>query len=184
MSRQATIEILSRITQAAQQHGQMSNGEDMRGRSQRTEDVEDVLNEVFESAMSNARKTVESNEEQKRLEMIKQLSERKKKGSNSVEDAKLKIKTARKEKMRTVSFYLCDSCDSPILQPEDGYIIQGNVYVADAASRGGLIGNAFPTPDEEGKIVAAEIKEIVFCRKCLLSILNMSKPDHQFRGSL
>jgi hypothetical protein len=81
---------------------------------------------------------------------------------------KEKIRMARKARMRTVQMLLCDSCDNVILQPEDGYIVHGNIYVADPESRGGLIGNNFP--EEEGATVD-QVTQQVFCKKCFTKAL-------------
>lgn len=90
------------------------------------------------------------------------------------EEIKAHIKKARaKERMRTVSHYLCDRCDKPIMNPESGFVVQGNVYVADPSCRGGLIGNAFPDPDENGMISAEGVQETVFCKLCLIEILGL-----------
>jgi hypothetical protein len=90
-----------------------------------------------------------------------------------------KVQLAKKEKLRTVQQYLCDGCDAIIpISAEDevnGYIIHGNIYVADPSQRAGIIGDNFPEPDEQGKIVASEIREEVFCRECLLDILQISQ---------
>lgn len=92
------------------------------------------------------------------------------------EEIKSHIRKARaKERMRTVSHYLCDRCDKPIMDPESGFVVQGNVYVADPSCRGGLIGNAFPDPDENGMIPADGIQETVFCNDCLSAVLRLNK---------
>ena len=89
---------------------------------------------------------------------------------------KAHVRKARaKERMRTVSHFLCDACDEVILNPEDGFIVQGNVYVADPSFRGGLIGNAFPDPDDKGMIPAEEVRQTVFCKECLVKALGLEK---------
>lgn len=80
---------------------------------------------------------------------------------------KEKIRMARKSRMRTVQMLLCDYCDEVILKPEDGFIIHGNIYVADPVQRGGLIGNNFP---EEGTI--EQVHQTVLCRKCFMKSLD------------
>jgi len=83
---------------------------------------------------------------------------------------KEKIRMARKARMRTVQMLLCDSCDDVILNPEDGYIVHGNIYVADPDTMGGLIGNNFP---EEGGTIDQVTKQ-VFCKKCFMRALETS----------
>lgn len=84
---------------------------------------------------------------------------------------KEKIRMARKARMRTVQMLLCDSCDEVILQPEDGYIVHGNIYVADPDCLGGLIGDNFPS--EEGATVD-QVTQQVFCKKCFMKALETS----------
>lgn len=84
---------------------------------------------------------------------------------------KEKIRMARKARMRTVQMLLCDSCDKVILRPEDGYIVHGNIYVADPSCRGGLIGNNFP--EEEGATVDC-VTQQVFCNGCFKKALEIA----------
>lgn len=90
-----------------------------------------------------------------------------------VSDVRAALKEAKKPKMRTVQHYLCDGCDGPIMNPRQGYIIHGNIYVADASCRGGLIGNNFPDVKPGDKIEVGDVKENVFCQRCLRKILNL-----------
>jgi hypothetical protein len=129
------------------------------------------LNEALSDALLQTRRRVISVAESDSKKILK------KKSGFIMDEIKGHIKKARvKEKMRTVSYYLCDRCDKPILNSEDGFIVQGNIYVADAACRGGLIGNAFPNPAEDGSnlIDVKDINEIAFCKTCFLSALGMS----------
>ena len=90
------------------------------------------------------------------------------------QEVKDKIKEARKPKMRTVEQYLCDHCDKVIDKPENGFIIHGNIYVADPSCMGGLIGNNFP-PCEEGETVSIEkIKQTVMCKPCFLKAIGVT----------
>lgn len=86
------------------------------------------------------------------------------------EDVKRQIKRARKPTMRTVAHYLCDGCDTEIIKPEDGFIIHGNIYVADPKCCGGLVGNNFPNKES---FVADEVKQSVLCRMCFCKALGL-----------
>lgn len=70
--------------------------------------------------------------------------------------------------------FLCNNCEEPIRTPQDGVLVRGNIYVADAHDRGGLVGNAFPDP-ADGKIRASEIKEFAFCQQCFEALLPWNK---------
>ena len=127
--------------------------------------------EAFSDALSQTRRRITSVAESNSQKILK------KKSGSVMDDVKVHIKKAReKERMRTVSYFLCDRCDKPILNPEGGFIVQGNVYVADASCRGGLIGSAFPEPAEDGSnlIDIKDIQEVVFCKECLLSALGIN----------
>lgn len=76
-------------------------------------------------------------------------------------------------RMRTIQHYLCDYCDMPIMCPDDGFVIHGNIYVADPSCRGGLVGNNFPDVKPGEKIEVTDVKENVFCRTCLKQILEL-----------
>lgn len=75
----------------------------------------------------------------------------------------------------TVTLYKCDKCKGLIRNPKDGVIVHGNIYVADTGeSRGGLIGNNFPTePPKHGHYPECEnvVKESVYCQPCFLKIV-------------
>jgi hypothetical protein len=62
-----------------------------------------------------------------------------------------------------VQFYACGQCRRTINPPEDGLCVHGNIYVADPASRGGLIGNNIDV-DPDGRITG--VRETVLCRTC------------------
>jgi hypothetical protein len=74
------------------------------------------------------------------------------------------------------TIYLCDQCNIPILNPEDGFVIQGNIYVANPEYRGGLIGNNFPKPIN-GRIQIDQINEAVYCKKCFFEMLDTKQDD-------
>jgi len=82
---------------------------------------------------------------------------------------KEKLQQSRKPRLRTIEQYLCDNCDLVIGDPTEGFIVHGNIYVADPTSLGGLIGNNFP--EEGGK--ADDVKKTVFCRKCFCMALGL-----------
>lgn len=63
----------------------------------------------------------------------------------------------------------CDKCERVLEKPTDGFIIKGNIYVADAETKGGLIGNNIP--DDSEMIWSSDIKETMLCINCLLEIL-------------
>jgi hypothetical protein len=80
-----------------------------------------------------------------------------------------------KKTMRTRSYYLCDQCNIPIVNYDDGYIFHGNVYAANPSERGGLIGNNFPDVTPGTSIDVESVEEKVFCHKCVVKILGLDK---------
>ncbi len=83
-----------------------------------------------------------------------------------------RLKDSQKPKGRVVQHYLCDHCSDPIMKPSDGFVIEGNIYIADPTMRGGIIGNNFPKFDENGRIAVNEIRSDVLCKQCLWKMLN------------
>lgn len=77
--------------------------------------------------------------------------------------------------MRTCSYYLCDKCNQPIINCDDGYIFHGNVYVANPLERGGLIGNNFPNVTPDTSIHVEDVEENVFCHKCVMEVLGLNR---------
>ena len=75
--------------------------------------------------------------------------------------------------IETVTQIICEECGSPI-KPRKGFIVQGNIYIISAnhEERGGLVGNLFPEPSEDGTIMADEIGEVAYHKDCLYGILN------------
>ena len=71
-----------------------------------------------------------------------------------------------------VTLYKCSVCEKVILKPEDGLVVHGNIYVADPTTRGGLVGNNFPTEpvefDRGSALVGGVVKETAFCTGCFL----------------
>jgi len=84
---------------------------------------------------------------------------------------KEKLKESRNPRLRTVEKYLCDSCDKIIYNEKEGFVVHGNIYVADPKCSGGLIGNNFP---EEGGN-AKDVKKSVYCIQCFLRALCLQK---------
>lgn len=82
-----------------------------------------------------------------------------------------------KPRMRTIERFLCDKCDEVIDDPKDGFVIHGNVYNADAASIGGLIGNNLPPANDDGKVDLQAIRKTVLCKTCLLKTLGLSEDE-------
>ena len=102
-------------------------------------------------------------------EKVLQILKKKKKGSQEV--IKEQLRMAKKETMRTVQHFLCDGCDAPIMKPKDGFVVQGNIYLADPSQDAGLIGNNFPETTEPFAIDA--VHKTVLCKKCFLIALGL-----------
>jgi hypothetical protein len=73
--------------------------------------------------------------------------------------------------MRTIQHYLCDSCNVLIANVQDGFVVQGNIYLADPTDVKGVVGNNFPETDA--------VKKTVFCKKCLCEALGLPYPTVQ-----
>jgi hypothetical protein len=97
----------------------------------------------------------------------------------SLEKIRDGIDMARKPKMRVVEHYLCDNCDVLISSPEEGYIIHGNIYVADPNERGGLIGNNFPKEGDDSLIKSTDVKETVLCKSCFIKAIALNSHSEQ-----
>lgn len=98
----------------------------------------------------------------------------------SLNEVKRSLK--QKERMRRCQFYLCDACDKPIHDPNDGYVVHGNIYVADANSRGGLIGNNFPDVVPGDKIEVTDVQETVYCKRCFIEAIGLFEPSVKDEG--
>jgi hypothetical protein len=83
------------------------------------------------------------------------------------------IKDVFRDGMRVVNHYLCDHCDQPILNPQDGFIIHGNIYQAFPGKRKGLVGNNFPNVSIETPITVTDVKEKVYCKTCFMVVLEL-----------
>lgn len=77
--------------------------------------------------------------------------------------------------MKSKIYPICEVCDNPITNSDCGYIVVGNIGVADAENFGGLIGNSFPEPSEDGTIMLADVQSTVYCRSCFCKILNINQ---------
>ncbi len=91
----------------------------------------------------------------------------------SLEPIKEKLRQGRKQAMRKCEYYLCDSCDSAIYQETGGFVIHGNIYVANPSIRGGLIGNNFPNVVPGEKIEVSDVQETVLCKKCFFQAIGI-----------
>jgi hypothetical protein len=92
-------------------------------------------------------------------------------GNASLNEIKRTLK--KKEKMRRCQYYLCDACDQPIYKPENGFVVHGNIYVADPNCRGGLIGNNFPEVVPGEKIEVTDVQETVYCKSCFIEAIGL-----------
>lgn len=158
-------------------------------RSRTQQNIEDQIDAL---AMDMAREEAAAEAVQAPLKLQEEEARRvlRRKGVPCMEDTRKAVTEARKQRMRTVQQYLCDRCDHIIQDPSAGFVIQGNIYVADPCTRGGVVGDNFPEPDEEGKIKLDAIRETVLCQTCLFSILGMlgvspkSPKESTYRGIL
>lgn len=76
----------------------------------------------------------------------------------------------------TKVYLQCEKCNEAILNPEDGFLVMGNIYVAQSEPTNGLIGSAFPNPDKNGNISADAINQVAYCKSCFRSALKMGNP--------
>ncbi len=95
----------------------------------------------------------------------------KKKGGPE-EKIKEELRIARKSQMRTVQHYLCDHCDALIANPQEGFVIHGNIYLADPTETKGMIGNNFP---DTSPFELNAVKKTVFCNRCLMDALGLGR---------
>lgn len=80
--------------------------------------------------------------------------------------------------MKKKTLPVCERCGTLIISQELGVIVLGNIYAAVVDERLGIVGNAFPTPDEHGMIKTNQIQEAAFCRNCFLEMLGwLEKPE-------
>ncbi len=81
--------------------------------------------------------------------------------------------------MKTIRLPVCEGCKKPVTKPEEGFIVEGNVYTADAdmsTKRRGLIGSPLPKPSKDGLIKATAVSMTAFCRTCFYKALNITFP--------
>lgn len=103
--------------------------------------------------------------------------------NDPVTDLTTQVDKTVSDGVRIAHLYHCTACGQLIQNSGDGYVIHGNVYIADPSIRGGLIGNNFPINIAPGvKFELTDVKEVVFCRKCLLKALNIDfRTGEQFQ---
>jgi hypothetical protein len=78
--------------------------------------------------------------------------------------------------MRTIELCLCDKCEAIIMPSDDGsipngFIIEGNIYIAEQ-KEGGLVVNNFPRGVDE--IKRSEIRKMCLCKDCFLEVLHLT----------
>lgn len=127
-------------------------------------DVDEFVRFAQAQAQKDAKELATKNEEAYINKVLKQSK------SKSLENIRESIEMSRKPKMRVAQQYLCDNCDKTIQNPNEGFIVQGNIYVADPSVRGGLIGNNFP-PEESFNL--GQVHENVYCKKCFCELLQI-----------
>jgi len=132
--------------------------------------VAEAQDAAFEEATGGNQQRREAEEVSKSLKLKK----------GACEPARADLRRSRKERMRTVEHFLCDDCDVPITDPTAGFIIHGNIYVADPRCLGGLVGNNFPETDEP--IPAESVTKTVLCRSCLMKALGLFDPPTKRRS--
>jgi hypothetical protein len=67
--------------------------------------------------------------------------------------------------------YMCDGCERIIADPQDGFVIHGNISTADVAQPKTLIGDNLPSSGESPRTL---ITETVYCKNCFLTKLGIS----------
>ena len=123
-----------------------------------------LVQAALEEAMQDAASSVTRLEETQTEDSLKA-------GHAFLNAIKGEVKRARKGRMRTIEYYLCDSCDKPILNPQDGLVVHGNIYTADPSCNGGLIGNNIP--DSKELVSVENIKKTVLCRSCFMEAIKV-----------
>lgn len=137
-----------------------------------------IANRLQNSSQNELDAIIESEEKEKEEKFVDKAL----KGRGFMTEAKGKIMRARKPRMRTLQYYLCDSCDSPITDPAKGFVVQGNIYSADPQLDGGLIGNNIPETEEP--ITVQDIKRTVFCGSCFMKAVGLleNPKNEDFKG--
>ena len=99
---------------------------------------------------------------------------------NSLKTIKRDISMAKVPRGRIVRFFLCDCCGNTIKKPTtskepyEGFIIRGNIYLADPDDNIGLVGDNIPE-EKESLVKIDHIKQTVLCKNCLLKALGIDK---------
>lgn len=139
----------------------------------------DIDRAIFDGVRDDIERIIEADKMRRATERASQVL-RKQGGPH--EPIKEQLREARKEKMRTVQHFLCDRCDITIVNPENGFVIHGNIYTANPDAPSGVIGNNFPGDPEER---VSAVRKTVLCRKCFLeAIESVKSPPHSTgRGS-
>lgn len=72
-------------------------------------------------------------------------------------------------------FVVCDQCQSVIANPEDGFIVKGNIYSADHGQfPDRLVGDNFPT-SRSFAVRLDEIGQTGICKSCMIKALGLEK---------
>lgn len=100
---------------------------------------------------------------------------------DSLEPIREEIRKSRKPRLRTVEQYLCDNCDRIISSPSGGFVVHGNIYVADPTINGGLIGNNFPETDEPVSLDC--VKRTVLCKSCFIEAVGLGS-SHNYETDM
>jgi hypothetical protein len=87
--------------------------------------------------------------------------------------------------VKTIELYLCDKCEKPIPpsphpSPPNGFVVEGNIYVAEPFE-GGLVGNNFPQGCEE--IRRSEIRKVCYCKDCFFEVLHLNTKEEVDRDA-
>jgi hypothetical protein len=83
--------------------------------------------------------------------------------------------------MKNIVLCLCDKCEkmippSPHPNPPNGFVVEGNIYVAEPFE-GGLVGDNFPKGSEwppAEDIRRSEIRKVCYCKECFLEVLHLT----------
>lgn len=73
-------------------------------------------------------------------------------------------------KSRKVPF--CENCDAPLVDSNDGFIVQGNIFAADAETAFGIIGGTGSlSPDP----LTGQPPKVAYCRRCFCETLGLKE---------
>lgn len=89
-------------------------------------------------------------------------------------------KTLRKNTMKSSKFYFCDNCKKEIYDPKNGFIVEGNIYTANANQLEGLIGEAFP----DTSFKKEDVLRKVFCLECFSEALQLNRNQRKQKNWL